>query len=100
MDLIPPWAIVPFTYLASLFFSSPGTAQALTIFLYYTAAVIAMIAAWVMDLIPNDPDLYATNQTLKTIYRFFPPFCLSDAFRGIATRDIVLLWGTERDPLD
>eukprot|EP00486_Rosalina_sp_Unknown_P009705 CAMPEP_0201592416 /NCGR_PEP_ID=MMETSP0190_2-20130828/190322_1 /ASSEMBLY_ACC=CAM_ASM_000263 /TAXON_ID=37353 /ORGANISM="Rosalina sp." /LENGTH=1340 /DNA_ID=CAMNT_0048051183 /DNA_START=89 /DNA_END=4111 /DNA_ORIENTATION=- len=91
------WAIVPFTYLASVFFSSPGTAQALTIFIYYSAAVIAMIAAWVMDLIPDD-DLNETNKTLKVIYRFFPPFCLSDSFRGIATRDIKILWGRERDP--
>merc|ERR1719203_1371226 len=99
MDLIPPWAIVPFTYLASLFFSSPGTAQALTIFLYYTAAVIAMVAAWVMDLIPDD-DLNATNVTLKAIYRVFPPFCLSDSFRGLATRDIIFLWGEELSPWD
>ena len=90
-------SVVPFTYLCSLFFSSPGTAQALTIFLYYTAAVIAMIAAWVMDLIP-DPDLNETNQTLKQIYRFFPPFCLSDSFRGLATRDIVFLWGERLEP--
>jgi len=93
------FAVVPFTYLASLFFSSPGTAQALTIFIYYTAAVIAMIAAWVMDTIP-DEDLNETNQTLKIIYRFFPPFCLSDAFRGIATRDIRFLWGREMDAFD
>eukprot|EP01084_Bolivina_argentea_P269163 457388_1 len=92
------FAVVPFTYLASLFFSSPGTAQALTIFLYYSAAVIAMIAAWVMDLIPDD-DLNNTNQTLKIIYRFFPPFCLSDSFRGISTRNIKLLWGKSMEPL-
>ena len=93
------FAIVPFTYLASLFFSSPGTAQALTIFIYYAAAVIAMIAAWVMDLIPDD-DLNRTNKTLKVIYRFFPPFCLSDSFRAISTREIVFLWGEERDPFE
>jgi len=88
------FAVVPFTYLASMFFSSPGTAQALTIFIYYSAAIIAMIAAWVMDVLP-DEKLNETNQTMKVIYRFFPPFCLSDSFRGIATRDIKFLWGRE-----
>eukprot|EP01083_Nonionella_stella_P215836 776456_1 len=93
------FAVVPFTYLAALFFSSPGTAQALTIFTYYTASVICMIAAWVMDIYP-DPQLNETNKTMKVIYRFLPPFCLSDSFRGIATRDVGFLWGTERDVFD
>eukprot|EP01083_Nonionella_stella_P162829 534943_1 len=76
------FAVVPFSYLAALLFSSPGTVHALTIF----ASVMCMIAAWVMDISPN-PKLNQMNKTIKVIYRFLPPFCLSDSFRGIATRD-------------
>ena len=32
--------------------------------------------------------------------QIFPPFCLSDSFRGLATRDVVFLWGEERHPGD
>ena len=52
-----------------------------------------------MDVIP-DEDLNETNVTLKQIYRIFPPFCLSDSFRGLATRDVIYLWGEERSPWD
>ena len=84
------WAIVPFTYLASVFFVL--VQQALTIFIYYTA-VIAMIAAWVMDLLP-DEDLYDTNQSLKVVYRFFPPFCLSDSF-SVLQPEILYYYGVK-----
>ncbi len=48
------WSITPFTYLLSLFFNSPATAQGFMLLIYFTFSVIAMTAAWIMDLIEDE----------------------------------------------
>ena len=58
-----------------------------------------MIAAWIMDVIP-DENLRKTNQTLKAIYRFFPPFLMADSFKGLSTREFDILYGYPRKPYD
>lgn len=68
-------AIIPFTYLFSIPFQSPSTAQGLMLLIYLSAAVIMMVAAWVMDFI-DDENIRNTNQILKIVYRFFPSFLM------------------------
>ncbi|ETO08909.1 ATP-binding cassette superfamily [Reticulomyxa filosa] len=85
------FSITPFTYLMSLVFGSPSTAQGFMILVYWAMSVIAMVAAWVMDII-DDPSLHRTNSKLKIVYRFIPAFCMGDAYRGIATRGVTFLW--------
>ena len=93
------FAVLPFTYLLSFVFKSTGTAQGLTLLIYFTSSVIFMIASWVLDFIP-DSRINNINESLKFFYRIFPPYLMADSFKGMSVRNIELIYNPTKDIYD
>jgi len=79
-------SITGFSYIVSIFFNSPSTAQIATIFLVLILGFILSIVGFVLRILSDTRDLY--NKTLRYIFALFPPCAFGDGLRNMASIDI------------
>jgi len=78
-----PFAVIPFTYVSSFFFTSENVAQTFTIFLHFIISGIGAIVAGILRLIPsteNDGDI------LVWVFKIVPSYTLTDAIMYESTK--------------
>lgn len=74
-----------FTYLVSIPFTSPSSAQIFIIFLVFILGLILSIVGLVLRLIPTTTSLYLDH--VRYIFAIFPPFALGEGLNNLAQID-------------
>ncbi|XP_038069738.1 phospholipid-transporting ATPase ABCA1-like isoform X2 [Patiria miniata] len=73
------WAITPMSYPASFFFSTPSTAYLSMACSNMLIGIVTIMTTFILEFLGmDDPNMLATNESLKQLFLIFPPFCLGE----------------------
>ncbi|CAK9007920.1 Glucosylceramide transporter ABCA12 (ATP-binding cassette sub-family A member 12) [Durusdinium trenchii] len=79
-------AVTSFAYCVSFFFDQASFAQFIAILINLVGAMVLMVVAYIMFLIPSTADI---NDTLMYVYRVLPPFAFAHALLRVSNANIV-----------
>ena len=80
-------ATTPIMYLAAAWFSVPATAYVTMVVANITIGLTTTLATFVLDFFEFVPSLVHTNTALKTLFLFFPQFCLGRSVLDVARNE-------------
>jgi hypothetical protein len=87
-------SIIVWSYCLSHLFSTHTSAQVYSIMLCFILGLVLMLVSLILDIAFENPNIAATNSTLKWFYRIFSPgFCLGNGLLTMAFSAIGIVLG-------
>ena len=82
-------AVIPFSYLISLLYDNPRTAQISVTAIHFVTGFVLVICSYILDEVDSTAPV---NSKLKYLYRLFPTFNLGETLISLATLPTRNFW--------
>ncbi|KJE91770.1 ATP-binding cassette transporter 1 [Capsaspora owczarzaki ATCC 30864] len=87
--LLYAWSMTPLMYCLSYLFEVPPTAYVTLICVNLITGITSVIATFMLDLFPDDPELLAINDILKVAFLLLPNYCMGRGIMDLAINQLI-----------
>ena len=84
------WSAIPLSYLYSLAFSNPSTAQISIVAINFFTGFVGVLAVLIMRTIPETVE---ASKTMEVVFRIFPPYLIGEGFINLSAAFFTNLLG-------